>query len=162
MGFSLRWYLALMAVTAAWFAVMSGYFDKLPNAQALDVQMTVSAVHHALSVWDEAARAYHSFGTRNFDMIFPVQLSVVLWLGIMRFNGWLGQWKTAFGALVAVYLGADYIENFASLNLLQGDVRGDVRGAGIKVAASWAKYASLLPVLCVVVFATIREAIRPT
>ncbi|MEP0210367.1 MAG: hypothetical protein ABJ370_04710 [Paracoccaceae bacterium] len=158
MGFSLRWYLALMAVTAAWFAVMSGYFNGLPNAQALDVQMTVSAVHHALSVWDEAARAYHSFGTRNFDMIFPVQLSVVLWLGVMRFNGWLGQWKTAFGVLIVVYLGADFIENFASLNLLQEDVRG----AGIKVAASWAKYASLLPVLGVVVFATIREAVRPT
>ncbi|MEO9895002.1 MAG: hypothetical protein ABJD13_05695 [Paracoccaceae bacterium] len=158
MGFSLRWYLALMAVTAAWFAVMSGYFNGLPNAQALDVQMTVSAVHHALSVWDEAARAYHSFGTRNFDMIFPVQLSVVLWLGVMRFNGRLGQWKTAFGALIAVYLGADYIENFASLNLLHGEVRG----AGIKVAASWAKYTSLLPVLCVVFFATIRETVRPT
>ncbi|MEO9514324.1 MAG: hypothetical protein ABJH45_14320 [Paracoccaceae bacterium] len=158
MGFSLRWYLALMAVTAAWFAVMSGYFKGLPNARALDAQMTVSAVNHALSVWDEAARDYHAYGTRTFDMIFPFQLSVVLWLGVMRLNGRLGQLKTAFGSLIAVYLGADYIENFASLNLLQGDTWG----VWVKVAASWVKYVSLLPVLCVVVFGTIREAVRPT
>ena len=63
MGFSLRWYLALMAMTAAWFAVMSDYFNGLPNARALDAQMTVSAVNHALSVWDEAARDYHAYGT---------------------------------------------------------------------------------------------------
>ncbi|MEP3639811.1 MAG: hypothetical protein ABJN14_21355 [Paracoccaceae bacterium] len=158
MGFSLRWYLALMAVTAAWFAVMSGYFNGLPNARALDAQMTVSAVNHALSVWDEAARDYHAHGTRTFDMIFPFQLSVVLWLGLMRFDGRLGQLKTAFGALIVVYLGADYIENYASLNLLQGDMWG----VWVKVAASWVKYVSLLPVLCVVVFGTIREAVRPT
>ncbi|MEP3845674.1 MAG: hypothetical protein ABJM43_10090 [Paracoccaceae bacterium] len=158
MGFSLRWYLALMAVTAAWFAVMSGYFNGLPNARALDAQMTVSAVDHALSVWDEAARDYHAYGTRTFDMIFPFQLSVVLWLGLMRFDGRLGQLKTVFGALIVVYLGADYIENFASLTLLQGDTGG----VWIKVAASWVKYVSLLPVLCVVVFGTIKEAVRPT
>ena len=161
MGFSLRWYLALMAVTAAWFAVMSGYFNGLPNARALDAQMTVSAVNHALSVWDEAARDYHAYGTRTFDMIFPFQLSVVLRLGLMRSDGRLGrlgQLKTAFGVLIVVYLGADYIENFASLNLLQGGTWG----VWVKVAASWVKYVSLLPVLCVVVFGTIKEAVRPT
>lgn len=146
MAFPLRWFVTFVGLTAAWFIVMSVYYSGLGHAQPLDVQFSARAVADALELWSEQDRAYHALGTRTFDLIFPIQLSAVLWLGVSRGFQEQGRVRGFLFVLIALYLLADLIENYTILKLLADNQEL----LTVKVSATWAKYTCLLPALIAV------------
>lgn len=142
-----RVYAGLTGLCALWFVTMAVYFWALPGGMGLDGKLTEAHVLHALDAWSEADKTHHIWGTQYLDSVFPVGLTVVLLLGVRRYTD--GHVALGLAGLVLIYLGADILENLASLELLLNDAR---QWAAANAYASAAKYASVcVPVFVVVV-----------
>lgn len=153
---SLWKYWAFAVFTIIWFVIMADYFAGLPKGGNLDVAVTQGQVEAALAALTSEGgdwRAYHVWGTRTLDMLFPALLGAFLLTGLFRYV--TPVFALGFGALVLGYVGVDYWENWTSLRLLETG-----EGVAANAWASLLKYLLLVVPLCIVLLGLVRETVK--
>lgn len=156
MHMSLWKFWAFAVFTCIWFVITLDYFAELPDGGSLDLALTEAQVVQALAALDagpEHIRAYHAWGTKTLDMVFPLLLVAFLLTGLSRYVTQAFLW--GFGALAVLYGATDYWENWLTLQILAG---GQAYAAN--AWASLLKYAFLVLPLGVVLAGLLRESYK--
>ena len=135
---SYRGLIILVVITLAGFAAFGTYWSVMPGGRSLDFIFTAQGLHDALSAWDANDRAYHVFGTRVLDSLFPLLYGVTIFVVCLRYaTGW---WRALLVSLTFAAIAADFTENQLNLALLAGD---DV--FVVHLWATWIKFVCLVP-----------------
>lgn len=121
-----------------WLVVLLVYYSLLPGWRGLDFLVTSGQIERALARWSPEDVAYHIWGIRTIDTVFPALYGVILTAVSYRY--WRGWKRGAMVALVWITVIADYIENAYSIRLLEG---GD--GITPHLWATWIKFTLITP-----------------
>ena len=121
-----------------WLVMLLGYYSQLPGWRSLDFLVTTGQIERALARWSAEDVAYHLWGIRTLDTVFPALYGIVLTTVSIRY--WQGWKRSGMIALVWITVLADYIENAYSIRLLNG---GD--GITPHLWATWIKLTAITP-----------------
>jgi len=125
---------ASAGLALAYLVFLLAYFSALPSWRSLDFLMTPGQIERALAAYGPDDVAWHLRGTQVYDTIFPAFYGVVVTALVMRyFNGWK---LAVMIALTWISVGADYIENYYTVQLLAGKTEVIAR----HLLATWIKF----------------------
>lgn len=120
-----------------WLGLLVGYFSFLPGWRGLDFLLTAGQIEASFARWSAEDIAYHIFGTRTIDAVFPALYGVVLTVVACRY--WTGFKRIAMVALTLISVVADYTENALSIQILNGDMSV----VSAHVWATWIKFTAI-------------------